>query len=476
MNYRKYILTIILSSSIIFAQNGGTISFPDARTVAMGSQTAVTSTGVYSILGNPANLAMQGTTIEISTILPLPSINAVTGNDFMSFNELDYYFGGVDDGNGNTIGRYLNETEKETLLSQFDNENIIQTSTAINLFSISVSPGKEIGSFGFSINDIVGQRTGVPKDLVDLLLFGNQLERTYHLNDFVLSTSYLREYDFSYARDFSSLFNGFFDSFSAGITLKLVHGYAYSEIETIGTTITTMSDHSILIKNDLKANLAVSQDFGIEWDWDSRKKISNISPFLSPAGTGFGLNIGFAAKLDSIWTLGLSITDIGSVNWDTEPVSYESHGSFLITDVTDSTMSDSLSAALEPTGSYSDGFTSSLPTVLRLGVSFRLDRFLNGNFPGEMLLALGYNQGFNNSLNNTTKPLFSIGFEWKPISQFPIRSGFTFGGFDGFAWSLGIGLDVDFLELNFASADVISALQGNDTRVVQFTVGSRWKF
>ncbi len=476
MNLIKYIFTIAIISNIAFAQNGGTLSFPDARTVGMGSQTAVTSTGVYSILGNPANLAMQGTTVEISTVLPLPSINVATRNDFMSFNDIHYYFGGVDDGSGNLVGRYLDKTEKETLLSKFDDENRIQTSTAINFFSISVSAGKEIGNFGFSINDIVGQRTGIPKDFVDLLLNGNEIGKTYNFDNFVLSTSYLREFDFSYARDFSSLVDGFFESFSAGITFKLVNGYVYSNIETSGTTIKTLEDHSILIENNFEANLAVSPDFGIEWDWDNRKKVSNISPFLSPAGTGFGLNIGFAAKLDSIWTFGLSITDIGSVNWNTDPVSYESHGSFLISDIKDSTMSDSLSAAIEPTGSYSDGFTSSLPTVLRLGASFRLDRFLKGNFPGEMLLVIGYNQGFNNSLNNTTKALISLGFEWKPISQIPIRGGFTFGGFDGFAWSLGIGLDVDFLELNIASADMISVLQGNDTRVVQFTMGSRWKF
>ena len=475
MRYLKYTILLLFFSNLIIAQNGGTLSFPDARTVAMGSQAAVTSTGVYSILANPANLTLQGSTVEISTILPIPSINAATGNDFMSFEELQYYFGGVEDENGKLVGRYLDNNEKENFLALFDDENRIQTSTAINIFSISVSPGQQIGSFGFSINDIVGQRTGLPKDLFELFLNGNEVGRTYHMDDLVLSTSYLREYDFSYARDFSSLFDGFLDSFSAGITLKMVHGYAYSEIERINSTITTLDDHSILIENDLKANLAVSEDFGIEWDWDERKKVSNVSPFLTPAGTGFGLNLGFAAQLDSIWTFGLSITDIGSVSWDNEPVTYEANGSYLISDVTDSTMSDSLEAALEPIGSYSDGFTSSLPTVLRLGASFRLDRFLKGNFPGEMLLVFGYNQGFNNSLNNTTNPLVSLGCEWKPISVFQLRTGLVFGGFDGFAWSLGLGIDASIVEFNFATADMISVFKGNDTRVVQFTIGSRWK-
>ncbi|MCF6271197.1 MAG: DUF5723 family protein [Melioribacteraceae bacterium] len=470
-----YILLFFLSN-LVMAQYGGVLSYPDARTVAIGSQAAVTSTGVYAILANPANLALQGTTIEISTVLPIPSINAVSGNDFMTFSDIEYYFGGVKDENGNIIGRYLDPSEKEILLSKFNEGNRIQTSAAINLFSISLSAGKDIGNFGFSINDVLGQRTGLPKDLIDLFLNGNRVGRTYYLNDLVLSTSYLREYNLSYARDFSPLLNNIFDSFSAGVTLKLVHGYAYTEIETIGTTIKTLEDHSILIENNLAANIAVSQDFGIQWDFDDVKNIQNISPFLNPAGVGFGINFGFATELDSIWTFGLSITDIGSVSWDNNPVSYKSSSSFLISDVTDSTLTDSIEAALKPIGSYSDGFTSSLPTVLRLGASFRLDRFLNGNFPGKMLLVVGYNQGFNNSLNNTTSPLLSLGFEWKPIDLFPIRSGFTFGGFTGFAWSLGLGIDAEVVEFNFASADIISAFKGNDTKVVQFTIGSRWKF
>ena len=476
MKRLKYIILLFIFSNLLFAQNGGILSFPDARSVAMGSQSAVTSNGIYSILANPANLSLQKSTVEIAILFPVPNMNAATGNDFMSFNDLDYYFGGVTDNNGNVVGRYLNETEKATLLSKFSEGNKIQTSTAMNLFAISVAAGKEVGSFGFSIDDIVGQRTGLPIDLFDLFLNGNEVGRTYNLDDLVFSTSYLREYSLSYARDFSSFFNGTFKSFSGGITLKMVHGYAYTGIETAGTKITTLEDHSILIENDFAVNLAVSPDFGIEWDWDDRKKVSNISPFLSPAGTGLGINLGFAAELDSLWTFGLSVTDIGSVSWDNEPVSYKSKGSFLISDFTDSTLVDSIEAALKPIGSYSDGFTSKLPTVLRLGASFRLDRYLNGNFPGEMLLVVGYNQGFNNSLNNTTTPLVSLGCEWKPISAIQLRTGLAFGGFQTFAWSLGLGVDLGVIEFNFATADAISSIRGNDTQIIQFTVGSRWKF
>jgi hypothetical protein len=474
MKYLIYISLFLITP--IIAQNGGTISFPDARSVAMGSQVAVTSNGVYSIAANPANLAYQKSKFQISTLFPVPSINAFTGNDFMSFNELDYYFGGVKDESGNLVGRYLDTSQKDTLLSKFSDKNNIQINFAVNLFSATFFAGKEIGSFGFSINDVIGQKTNLPKDLIDLGLNGNEVGRTYYLRDFQLSTSYLREYDFSYARDFSYLVDNIFESFSAGITLKIISGFAYSEVERIETQISTLEDHSIQIQNDFKANIAVSPDFGINWDFDNTAKTQNISPFMKPAGSGFGINLGFAAQLDSIWNFGLSITDIGSVSWNSEPVTFESKGSYLITDIIDSTLSDSISAYLEPTGKFTNSFSSTLPTTLRVGASFRIDKMVNGDFPGEMLIAIGYNQGFNNSVNNTTTPLFSVGVEWKPAEIIPIRSGFSFGGFNGFAWSLGFGINTDIFEINFASADVISVLQGNDSKIVQFTVGSVWKF
>jgi hypothetical protein len=475
MKYAKYLILFIFTN-ITVAQTGGVFSYADARSVAMGSQTALSATGVFSILSNPANLALQKDKVELSTVLPIPGVNAVYANDFLSFNDMNYYFGGVPGKNGELEGRYLNAQEKAELLSKFNDGNYINIGSTINLFMFTVNAGKDLGTIGFAINDILGQKTGLPKDLFELLLNGNQLGKKYNLNDMVLSTTYLREYNLSYARDFSSLFNGFFDSFSAGITLKLVHGYAYSEIAVAGTTIEMLDDHSIKISNNFLANIAVSPDFGVEWEFDEIKRVSNISPFLSPAGSGFGFNIGFSAELDSLWAFGLSITDIGSVTWDNNPVSYKANGTFTISDVTDSTLGDSLENALKPVGSYTQPFTSDLPTVLRFATSFRLDKFLHGNFPGEMLIVLGYNQGFNNSISNTTSPMISVGCEWKPAEIIPIRTGIAVGGYTGFAWSFGIGLNTSLVELNFATADVVSSLQGNDAKIIQFTIDSRWKF
>ena len=116
MNLKRIILILLLYTFNSVAQNGGSISYPDARSVAMGSQFAVTSLGVYSVSSNPANLAISKNKIEIATVLPIPNFSGSTGSDFMSVSDLNYYFGGVKDENGVTVGRFL-DTAQEVGLS-----------------------------------------------------------------------------------------------------------------------------------------------------------------------------------------------------------------------------------------------------------------------------------------------------------------------------------------------------------------------
>ena len=476
MKPKSIILILLLFAFNLKAQNGGSISYPDARSVGMGSQFAVTSAGVYSISTNPANLALSKSNIEIATVIPIPNFSGSTGSDFMNVSDFNYYFGGVRDENGLLVGRFLNADGKHDLLSQFDSGNEIRTSGIVNLFSVSVITDENIGAFGFSINDIFGQKAGIPKDIVELALFGNEIGREYNFDGFKLSSSYLREYDLSYARDFSNLLDEVFTNFTAGITLKYIQGYAYSEIERADTKIITNEDYSIHVVNDMKANFAISPDLGVNYDFDDSGRRSSIGAFLSPVGSGWGMSLGFAAQLEDTWTFGLSITDIGTVHWNQETVSYTANGDVLITDITDSELLDSLTSAVEPVGAYSNGFTSNLPTVLRMGATLRLDKFIDGNFPGEMLLAIGYNQGLTNGVNNTTFPLFSIGFEWKPIEVIPIRSGIAIGGIDGIAWSFGFGIDARIVEFNLATSNMTTVFNGNNTKLVHVVIGSKWKF
>jgi hypothetical protein len=127
-------------------------------------------------------------------------------------------------------------------------------------------------------------------------------------------------------------------------------------------------------------------------------------------------------------------------------------------------------------GEFYSEFTTSLPTVFRAGASFQLDKFFNGNFPGTMLIAADYNQGFNDQPGNSTSPSFSLGAEWKPSDWIPIRTGLSFGGVTKFNWAFGFGLDAGVIEFDFATPDFHYLFMANQAKRITLAIGTLWKF
>ena len=469
MKFYNILIFIVVSSITIFAQGAGSYGISDPRSTAMGGTNAISSRGVYSFNSNPANIALsQGHDVEVSAVLPFPNFSGSVGTDFLSMSNYNYYFGGVTGAQGNIIARDLTAEDKTNFKSLFSKGSNFNALTSTNLFSITINTG-EAGAFGFAITDIAGINGTLPKDLMDLAVDGNEIGRVYNFNDINLKAAYLREYSFSYARDLGGLFGNNFLSFTGGISLKIVSGLGYLQTQQSSASLETLTDNSIRLQSDVIADIAVSPDFGIDWGIDNttKNRSSSISAFPKPAGSGFGISFGLAAQIDSVWGIGFSLTNIGSVTWDKETVRYSSFGSFLVTSVTDSTQTTSLSDSLKFKGSYTSGFKSKLPGALRLGVSMQLD---------DLLVVFGYNQGLNNEPFNTTKPRFALGFEWKPLDLIPIRSGFSFGGTQSFKWSFGFGLDFGLLEMDFATTNFSNVLRGNNAKGIDFSFGSRWKF
>ncbi len=474
----KYLFWIAILNVSLLAQSGGSSGLFNPRATALGNTYTASARGVYTIGINPANLADSlDHTVQISTLFPIPGFNFSVGNDFLNADEFSYFFAGKKDENGEVKGKLLTDADKQRFVALFDNGSQLRMGFSLPIFSLSVNAGKEIGAFGFSIEDRFGMQVNLPKELFDFAMYGNEVGKKFNFDDLSSKESYLRYYTYSYARDLTEFLpEGWLKNLSAGISLKIVKGYAYAEAKSFGTSFETLEDHSILVKNKSEMNIAVSPDFGIVWDFeDDTTKAQSYSPFPTPAGSGVGFDIGFSAKLDDVWSFGFALTDIGSVNWDKEIVQYSSSGSFTLTKI-DSAALDSLGDSFKGEGKYGEPFTTSLPTALRLGAAFRLDNFLEGDFPGEMLIVAGLNQGFNDEPGNSTTPRFSLGCEWKPVSWFPIRTGFSFGGLEGFNWGFGFGLDSGVLTIDFAAANLNSLLAPNSAKKLGISFGSRWRF
>ena len=462
-----YFLFVILYSTA----NGqfGSVGVVDARSMSLAKTYTATTSGIYSVGINPANLSLNNDyLVQFSTVLPVPSISLGTGSNFISINDINYYFGGV-----NGEPRYLTEQDKEELNSLFDGGGAVFASVNTTLFSAGVKPDKKIGAFAFSIYDYAGMRVNIPGALADLALSGNAIGRKFDLSEGDIKGWWIRNFALSYSREMPEL--KLFDNFAAGVTLKLVHGYSYVGTGKNVSSFSTGSSAELTGETNLVGYSSFSDMMGVKYDFDSVSTQSDFSLFPSPAGTGFGFDIGFAATLKE-WAFSLALTDVGLIKWDKNAAEFNSFGYLYIDDISNEDQLDSAKESITGDSKKIDHFYTGLSTALRVGVSRMLWEGAT-KFPGSLLLAFDYNQGLNEMPGNSVQPRFSIGAEWKPMDYFPyLRTGFLLGGGLGFGWAFGLGVDAGLLELHFATSDMQSVVAPNATKTLSVSFGSRWKF
>jgi Family of unknown function (DUF5723) len=473
------IITFFLINVSLLAQGFGSSGALDARNISLGGTNATFARGVNAIGVNPANLVVeQDHNIELSTVIPFPSINISLGNDFITLDDYQYFFTGVEGENGEINGRYLDDSEKNKFLNLFDQGSMINTNIGTNLLSFSIYPSKEIGAIGFAIQDWSSAQISLPKQVFELFLFGNDPGKTFDLNELDVRAWYLRNYSLTYSRDLTKFFPDAFNFFSAGLTLKMVQGFFYAGVDKINTTLETQNDYDIRVNGDSRMLVASSPSFGIVYDFEDEdiERKSNVGLFNDPAGSGFGVDFGFYAELNKAWSIAFAVTDLGSITWDQGTIEYTSNGSFLLEDITDETLVDSLTDAITGEGNYTEAFTTKLSTAMKIGVGLKLHKFLKSNFPGKMNIELNYHQGFNNMPANSTIERFSLGAEWIPMGWLKLRTGISVGGYDDFNWGFGLGFDTGLLDFDFATAYTHSIFDGNNAKRLGFAMSTRWTF
>lgn len=471
-------LAIVLFVSIglsinVFAQYGSEGS-TDARSMSLGKTSNAISQGVYSIGINPANLLNTNETVDISTVLPLPHLSIDAGTNILSVNDLNYYFGSVDG-----HGRVLSDNDKQNLNSLFNGGGLVFGNASFTLFSIGIRLKPSIGAFAFSINDFIEGDVTVPQALSTLLTNGNPKNSTYNFDDTKFNSWWLRNYSLSYAREIDGIKSTFLNKLTAGISLKLYQGYEYAQsVQVNGNSVQTGTNNQINLNTNYVIQSAFSSNFHVKYSFDSTDTgKSNMSAFPSPAGTGFGFDLGFSAEIFNNWSVSLAITDIGSIKWDQNTALTTSTGQYTITDVTNKDQQDSIKNKFQGTSVPGGSFTTDLPTTLRLGAAHMFNFGENGVFPGTLLVAMDINQGFNDEPGNSTKTRVSIGGEWKAAHGAPLlRTGFSFGGLLGFHWGLGLGIPAGPLEFNLATLDLQSFLKPDSAKHISVAFDSRWKF
>jgi hypothetical protein len=233
---------------------------------------------------------------------------------------------------------------------------------------------------------------------------------------------------------------------AVGGAFKVIHGFAHVDVPRFNTTLQTAVDGTM--DGQLDAMTRVSRIDAFDG--------GDFSPFPAPAGTGIGVDLGVSAVIGEYLTVGMSMTDIGSMTWRRNIEESVADGAIHLDDITSQAQRDSLENAVNGETRPGNTFSTCLPTMFRVGASVELTKlkFFRRFMFGELTAACDFNKCIEPAPGIATTLRFSSGLEYRPIRQVHVRMGFTTGGLEGTAFAMGLGIHVGFFQLDLASGNM----------------------
>jgi hypothetical protein len=408
----------------------------NVRGLGMARTSVAASRGLDAVGINPANLALpEDGTVTISLV----PIGVGVGSDFMTYGLYNKFFTGVESPTGR-IARNLSEADKEELLNAFPG-GIGRISADAEVRPAGLALRFEgFATFALTATERVAASATIPSSYARFLLEGMTPGSAYDFSGAAGSAAWTREYALS--AGFALPAVPWFRSWSGGLSIKLVHGFAYASITRDNTWLSAGSG------GVLDANVDIA---GVSSQSDLKS-----SPFPSPAGSGIGVDLGLSAELNEFLIAGVSVTDIGSLRWDGDTRQVHGLGRMHLDDPMNSAQRDSLEHAVTGRTEPGAAFTVPLPTTLRIGVQVELEniRWVRKFLYGEMTAACDYRQGFSDFPGSSRVGRLSLGLEYRPWQFLPIRTGVGFGGEDHVNFALGFGLKLWVVQLDIASDNI----------------------
>lgn len=450
-------MLLMLISNIMNAQNLNS----NARSVGMANTGVSAVNGIDAIGINPAGIVLeQGKHFSLG-VLPF---GMFAGTDFLDMTTYKKYFTGVDDGTGKRTSYYLNNADKQAILSMFkDDLGHFSSNIGFNLIGVTLST--KFGSLGLNISDHIAANLTIPSDYADFLLYGNTPGKTFNFDKTQINSWWIRDYSVTYAHN---LYLPFTKNLSFGVSGKYVQGFGYFGTESFNSSFTTDPDSFVI---NGRANL-LAHYAGTEFLAQMQGPMS-FELFPSPVGHGFGIDVGAIAEFYNGITVGISLTDIGSITWDRNAKEISADEKIHLSDFSDGTQLKSLQEKLNGKEQSISSFNTSLPTTLNVGASMKFSRVLGKS--DNAVIAASLRQGFNNMPGTSTSPRIGLGGEWDFIGGIPFRTGVAFGGYSSVALAFGMGFHIEKFRLDL-STDNLGVAFSQTSSAASFAIGMRVDF
>jgi len=460
----------------------------NSMSLGMGGGGTAYVDGYHANFINPANLMINTTGKRPRrSVGIIGGIGIRAGGTLLNLDVYDKYF---------IKGLTLEGNIADNMLSELfggSNSNLTRdVSSTFNLVPFGFSNRGNKSSFSLATRVRVTQDFNINRGFGELAVYGLD---PAELNDitpvnFSFGAVAFSEISVGYAREVLSLPNLLFAKnvkLYAGIAPKYIIGIQNSTLDfnsTLEIQRATNSPYANRIIHDFDYRLntvgVLAEDlraFEADYQLDNTvvldDYLSDPAEYAAVNATGFGLDMGATLEMDisgipiidglfgkkKTLRVSMSVTDLGTLNFDETPTSITANGTFDFTgasnDEEPADFYDNLADSLQNDvyGDFSaeniDGIEYRLPGMYNFGASLVM---------GKLTTSFDYGVGFNDSGTNSRRSTLNLGIEYRLLGLIPLRFGTRVGGFSSTVYSAGAGLDLNFLELS-AGLSVV----GNDT-------------
>ena len=404
MKIRAILFTVAFSAAGVYPLYGQ--SNFTARSVSLAGAFSSYARGVDALGWNPANLGFWSQDEALgekgTRSVKLPSVAFDLGNNTITPNWISDYFG---------VG-FMDDNLKNQMINSLPDNNWIL------LQALRVPFGLAVNNLAISTGLEINGRIASHPSMFELIFNGLRFDNSLSL-DGTGEFEAVIPVTIGYGKEFYSIFlNKYFDRVYLGGAVKYLNGLNRISTEFSNSTLST-SKESINIQTTTTLTSAVS-------------------------GTGFALDLGFAARSGEKLYLSISVNNLfGKINWtDSDIMS----GSVNFTvDELNITELDSLFEESNTTDETTGNVNSAYPGYLLAGFHYQYRP--NVSLHSTLL------QGFSDEMNMSTTPRLSLGSEVNATKWLPIRFGISVGGLEDFRWGAGFGLNFSKFHLDFGISE-----------------------
>ncbi len=384
----------VLALSLLVPENLFAYGLNSARSVGMGGAYTVVAKGVESAFWNPANLALSSGPKRSWMIFSLalnPHNNSFSLHQYNRYN-----------------GKFLTSEDKQSILNSIPPEGL-NLSLDGDFLALGISDGR----FGFAISGKGASDLVLPKDPIEVLFFGNEINDTILLSDSEGEAFASVDIGFCHGR---SVWRTDSKRLLCGVNFRYSQGLIYHKVTEAEGEVFTL-------------------ETGVNGN-------GNFVAQSASGGKGYGVDFGLTMEYKENWRFGLSFINlINHMKWskNTKEKVYHVQVDSLVAEHFDPDsviIDESYTRKIDP-------FTTRIPTVMHLGLAYQLK---------STLLSFDLKQGFKKGMGISSTPRASLGAEYEFLSWLDIRGGIAIGGDEGITLANGLGFKLGAYHLDFGMA------------------------